>query len=525
MHITVYDATLREGAQGPGASFSLEDRLRMVELLDALGVDYIEAGQPTASRTDVETFRQLAQNPPKTSRLAAFGSTRRPGIPAERDEGLNALLLANTPSVTIFGKCWDLHVDVVLRTSLDENLAMIEDSVRFLKEAGREVIFDAEHFFDGCRDNEEYAFAALFAAKKGGADWICLCDTNGGTLPEDISRFTAKAVAQLGIPVGIHCHNDSGLAVANSMAAVVAGATMVQVTLNGWGERCGNADFFTLIPNLQLKMGYHCICPEAMPSLCSFSRDIYEMMNRPPDKRAPYVGKNAFSHKAGMHIDAVEKNPLTFEHVPPESVGATRQFLLSRMSGRSAVFNKIREIDSSITKDSEAVKEITELLKEMESDGYLFEGAEASFELMVRRKLGLFKPFFHLEEYKVVGTSPADEGHTCTAMVRLSVNGVQEINAADGYGPVNALDIAARKALERFYPELKQMRLSDFKVRVLSSKSTASKVRVLIESTDGVNTWTTVGVDYDIMQASSIALFDSLEYMLMKTDAFKEVEP
>ncbi|MGI6192487.1 MAG: citramalate synthase [Christensenellales bacterium] len=525
MHITVYDATLREGAQGPGASFSLEDRLRMVEMLDALGVDYIEAGQPTAGRTDAEAFRHLAKDPPKTSRLAAFGATRRPLVPAEEDEGLQALLAASTPTVTIFGKCWDLHVDAVLRTTLEENLAMIEDSVRFLKQAGKEVVFDAEHFFDGCRSNENYAFSALFAAKKGGADWICLCDTNGGTLTEDISRFTAKAVAELKVPVGIHCHNDCGLAVANSMAAVQAGATMVQVTLNGWGERCGNADFFTLIPNLQLKMGYHCICPEAMPSLCAFSRDVYEMVNRSPDKRAPYVGKNAFSHKAGMHIDAVEKNPLTFEHVPPESVGATRQILLSFMSGRSAVLNKVKEVDPSITKDSKAVKEITELLKEMESDGYQFEGAEASFELMVRKKLGLFQPFFHLEEYKVVGTSPAEAGHTCTAMVRLSVNGVQEINAADGFGPVHALDLAARKALERFYPELKQMRLLDYKVRVLSSKSTASKVRVLIESTDGVNTWTTVGVDYDIMQASSIALFDSLEYMLMKVDAFKEVEP
>ncbi len=523
MHIHVYDATLREGAQGPGSSFSLEDRLRMVELLDALGIDYIEAGQPTAGRIDAESFDVLSGNPPKTSKLAAFGATRRPGIPAAEDEGLRALLNANTGVVTIFGKCWDFHVEQVLKVSHEENLAMIEESVRFLKCAGREVVFDAEHFFDGCRNNEEYAFLALLAAKRGGADWLCLCDTNGGNLPENIARYTKRAVDELGLPIGIHCHNDAGLAVANSMAAVTAGATMVQVTLNGWGERCGNADFFTLIPNLQLKMGYDCICPETMPSLSAFSRDVYEMVNRPPDQRAPYVGKNAFSHKAGMHIDAVEKNPATFEHVTPESVGASRQILLSRMSGRSAVLNKVKEIDPTATKDSQAIKEITELMKEMESDGYQFEGAEASFELMVRRKLGLFVPFFQLEEYKVVGTSPSEEGHTCTAMVRLTVNGEQEINAADGFGPVNALDVAARKALERFYPELKQMRLSDFKVRVLSSKSTASKVRVLIESTDGVDTWTTVGVDYDIMRASSMALFDSLEYMLMKTDAFKEV--
>ncbi len=358
--------------------------------------------------------------------------------------------------------------------------------------------------------------------RTAGADWICLCDTNGGTLPGDIARFTEKAVAELGVPVGIHCHNDSGLAVANSMAAVSAGATMVQVTLNGWGN-AAERGFLHPDPEPSAEDGLRLHLPGGDALALLLSRDIYEMLNRPPDKRAPYVGQNAFSHKAGMHIDAVEKNPLTFEHVPPESVGATRHILLSRMSGRSAVLNKVKEIDPSSTKDFPAVKEITGLLKEMESDGYQFEGAEASFELMVRRKLGLFKPFFHLEEYKVVGTSPSAEGHTCTAMVRLSVNGEQEINAADGYGPVNALDIAARKALERFYPELKQMRLSDFKVRVLSSKSTASKVRVLIESTDGVNAWTTVGVDYDIMQASSIALFDSLEYMLMKADAFKEV--
>ena len=524
MHITVYDATLREGAQGPGAAFTIEDKLRIVEMLDSLGADYIEVGNPGSNCKDAELFQRLAQNPPRYAKVVAFGSTARVGEKPEEDANLAALLHTGAPVAAIFGKSWDFHVREVLRTTEEENLRLIEQSVRYLKDQGKEVIYDAEHFFDGCKHNEAYALETIRAAERGGADWICLCDTNGGTMPHEIEALTKQACRTVKIPIGIHCHNDTGLAVAGSITAVRAGASMAQMTLNGWGERCGNADFFTLVPDLQLKLGYDCICPETMASLSALSRDIYEMVNRSPDKRAPYVGQNAFAHKAGMHIDAVLKAPATFEHIPPETVGASRRILMSEMSGRSAVVAKLKSLVPGITKDSPAVARVLEQLKEMERQGYQFEGAEASFELMARRTMGQYEPFFDLREYKVVGTSPAEDGHTATAMVRIFVGGVEEITAADGYGPVNALDQAARKALERFYPQLKQMRLSDFKVRVLDSRSTASSVRVLMESTDGVESWTTVGVDVDILRASERALIDSLEYMLLRHSGFSVPE-
>ena len=524
MRVIVYDATLREGAQGAGAAFTIEDKLRIVEMLDDLGADYIEVGNPGSNPKDAELYALLAEHPPRHARLAAFGSTARVGEAPENDANLAALLKTGAPVTAIFGKSWDFHVREVLRTTEEENLRLIEESVRFLKAQGREVVYDAEHFFDGCKHNRDYALSTIRAAERGGADWICLCDTNGGAMLHEIDELTRLACRTVNVPIGIHCHNDTGLAVADSITAVRAGAAMAQMTLNGWGERCGNADFFTLVPDLQLKLGYDCIPPENMPKLTALSRKVSEMVNRPPDKRAPYVGQNAFAHKAGMHIDAVLKAPATFEHIPPETVGASRRILMSEMSGRSAVVERLKAVAPGIAKDSPMVAKVLEQLKELERQGYQFEGAEASFELMARRMMGQYEPFFDLREYKVVGTTPAEDGHTATAMVRMFVGGEEEITAADGYGPVNALDRAARKALERFYPQLKAMRLSDFKVRVLSSHSTASSVRVLIESTDGTESWTTVGVDVDILKASQRALTDSLEYMLLRCKRAEQAE-
>lgn len=520
MHITVFDATLREGAQGPGAAFTLEDKLRIVEMLDGLGADYIEVGNPGANEKDAELYERLKQEPPRYAKIVAFGSTARVGGKPEEDANLAAILNSGAPTAAIFGKSWDYHVREVLRTTEEENLRLIEQSVRYLKEKGLEVIYDAEHFFDGCKSNRAYALETIRTAERAGADWICLCDTNGGSMLHEIDELTRLACQSVKTPIGIHCHNDTGLAVAGSITAVRAGATMAQMTLNGWGERCGNADLFTLIPNLQLKMGYDCICPETMASLTALSRDVYEMVNRSPDKRAPYVGHNAFSHKAGMHIDAVMKASSTFEHIPPETVGASRRFLMSEMSGRSAVYAKLRSFFPDVQKDDPIVVKVVDRLKELEHQGYQFEGAEASFELMARRLIGQYESFFDLKEFKVVGINPAEDGHTATAMVRIFVGGEEEITAADGHGPVNALDRAARKALERFYPQLRHMRLADFKVRVLNSRSTASSVRVLMESTDGVESWTTVGVDVDILRASQQALIDSLEYMLLRCSGF-----
>ena len=522
MHITIYDATLREGAQSAGASFSLEDKLKIVRQLDELGVDYIEAGNPGSNPKDARLYQILKENPPKHAKLAAFGSTCRVGVVPEDDYHVCSLLSAQTPVVTIFGKSWDFHVREVLRTDLAENLRIVEQTVRYLKEQGKEVVFDAEHFFDGCKHNLEYALEVLRTAEKAGADWIALCDTNGGCMVHEIEQYTRLASGTVKVPLGIHCHNDTGQAVSCSIAALRSGASMAQLTLNGWGERCGNADFFTLVPNLQLKMGCDCIRPEALKNLVEISRATYEMVNRTPDKRAPYVGRDAFSHKAGMHIDAVNKAPASFEHVPPESVGASRRILLSEISGRGALITKIRAVVPEMTRDSPFVGELLDELKRMESHGYQFEGADASFELLVRRKLGLVKSYFDFREYKVVGCDPSDAGHTATAMVRMIVGGVEEITAADGDGPVNALDRAARKALERFYPELAEMRLTDFKVRVITAKGTASGVRVMIESTDGRMSWTTVGVDSDILKASSRALMDSLVFKLLKGDLEKE---
>jgi len=515
--IYVYDSTLRDGAQAQGISFTVEDKLKIVKRLDKLGLDYIEAGNPGSNPKDLEFFQRVKNMNLKNAKVIAFGSTRRAGIKVEDDDNIRSLIKAGTSAIAIFGKSWDFHVTEVLKTTLDENLSMIYDTVRYLKEQGKEVVFDAELFFEGYRDNPGYAMETLKAAYSAGADSLCLCETTGGSFPSEIYEVTAKVVKEFPTVIGIHCHNDSGMAVANTIMAVQAGAVQVQGTMNGIGERCGNANLCTVIPNLQLKLGYSCIPEGNMKYLSSASRYMSEIANIPHDERAPYVGSSAFAHKAGMHSDAVGKNPKTYEHIDPSLVGNMRTILMSEVAGRSAVLNLVNHVDSSITKDSPVTKKILERLKELEYEGYQYEGAESSFELEIRKILGKYKEYFQLGEFKVIVNEPSLYNINSSAMIKIKVDDQEEITAAEGDGPVNALDKALRKALERFYPQIKEMKLTDFKVRVLDSTSaTAAKVRVLIESTDGEEVWTTIGVSTDIIDASWKALVDSIEYKLIK---------
>ncbi len=515
--IYIYDSTLRDGAQAQGISFTVEDKLKIVEKLDALGVNYIEAGNPGSNPKDLEFFERIKKIRFKNSKVIAFGSTRRVGIAVEEDTNVNSLLKAETEAIAIFGKSWDFHVKDVLKTTLDENLKMIYETIRFFKGKNKEVVYDAELFFEGYRADPVYAMKTVEAAYNAGADSICLCETTGGTLPAEIFEITSKVVEKFNIPVGIHSHNDSGMAVANSIMAVQAGACQVQGTINGWGERCGNANLCTLIPNLQIKMGYGCIPEGNVGTITSVARYISEIANVMVDERAPYIGKNAFAHKAGMHSDAISKNPRTYEHIDPELVGNKRIFLMSEVAGRSAVLSTIRQVDPDITKDSPETGLILERLKELEHEGYQYEGAESSFELVIRKVLGKYAPFFELREFKVIVNEPSIGGINSSAMIKINVDGQDEITAAEGDGPVNALDRAVRKALERFYPQIGEMKLTDYKVRVLDSNSaTAAKVRVLVESTDGREVWTTIGVSTDIIDASWKALVDSIEHKLLK---------
>lgn len=516
--IEIFDSTLRDGAQGEGIAFSVEDKLNIVRALDGLGISYIEAGNPSSNPKDLEFFERVKNLKLETSKLCAFGSTRRHDSKVEDDPNVVSLLNANTPVITIFGKSWDMHVTHILKTTLDENLKMITETVRFFKEKGKEVIYDAEHFFDGYKADPIYALKTLKAAFDGGADCLCLCDTNGGAYTAFIYDITKKVVEQFPVKIGIHCHNDMGLAVANSMTAVDAGALQVQGTYIGFGERCGNANLSTIIPNLQLKEDYLCIPEEKIILLTSVAREIAEIANVNLSYSEPYVGKSAFAHKGGMHIDGVNKITDSFEHIDPEAVGNERRFLMSEVSGRTTLIKMINKIDPTLTKDSPQTKLIIKKLKDLEHKGYQFEAAQSSFELVVRKELGLYKPFFELDHYKILGEQPGEKIEECaTAVIKIRVDGKQEITAAQGNGPVNALDRALRKALLVFYPALKTAHLTDFKVRVLEGKdATAAKVRVLIESSDGHNVWTTVGVSSDIIEASWIALVDSIEYKLTK---------
>ncbi len=513
--IQIYDSTLRDGAQGEGISFSLEDKIKVVRKLDELGISYIEAGNPTSNPKDLEFFQIAKTLSLHTAKLCAFGSTKRCDTAPETDSGLLALLEAETPVVTIFGKCSLLHVAAILGVTPEENRRMIWDSIHYLKACGREVIFDAEHFFDGCIEDEDYAFSCIQTAADAGADAVVLCDTNGGSFFDRIESLTRKAVKLISVPVGIHTHNDTDMAVANTVAAVLAGATHVQGCMNGFGERCGNANLCSIIPNLQIKRGLSCIPEENLSLLTGTSRYISELANVIPDAHAPYVGSSAFAHKGGMHVDGVLKNSKTFEHIDPSRVGNDRRFLISEVSGRSNLLSLIHAYHPNATKSSPETQRILDRLKQLEYEGYQFEAADASVELIIRKELGMYTPFFELDHFNVMANEPKYNEFSSSAIVKLGVGGQYQLTVAEGHGPVNALDKALRKALETFYPNLKSMRLTDFKVRIIDgSRATEAVTRVLIESTDGTQTWTTVGVSSDILAASWKALVDSIEYKL-----------
>ncbi|HLY24038.1 MAG TPA: citramalate synthase [bacterium] len=517
--IALYDTTLRDGTQGAGITLSADDKLRIAEHLDAFGVDYIEGGWPGSNPKDMEFFERARGRGWRHARLTAFGSTRRPGIPADRDENLNLIVAAGTPAAALFGKSWDLHVREALHTTPEENLAMIEDSVRYLRSRGLEVVYDAEHFFDGWKANPEYALATLRAAERAGASVVVLCDTNGGCLPHEIRAGVEAARRAIEGPLGIHTHNDGELGVANTLVAVDAGCVHVQGTINGIGERCGNANLVSIIPNLQLKMGYRCVPAAQIARLGELSRYVAELANIAPNEYQPFVGLNAFAHKGGVHVSAVMAHPPTYEHIAPETVGNARRVVVSDLSGRANVLYKAREMGIDLSRDRPEVRQILAELKRLEHEGYQFEAAEASFELLMRRIMGQHRPSFTLLGLRVTVEKRDPGVAVCAAeaTIKVAVDGQEEHTAAEGDGPVHALDRALRKALGRFYPEIQRVRLTDYKVRVLNADAaTAARVRVLIQSTDGTHTWGTVGVSENVVEASWQALVDSLEYVLLR---------
>lgn len=515
--IEILDTTLRDGAQGNGITLSLHDKMLILSALDALGVDYLEAGNPSAGAGEMQFFEMALAMKLQRAEIVAFGATRRAGLSVADDPGCRALLSCGAETISIFGKSWDLHVREILRTTLQENLDMIADTVRFFTEGGRTVLYDAEHFFDGYRHNPGYALDTLGAALGAGARLLVLCDTNGGAFPHDIEA--AIAAVQERFPaarIGIHCHNDVGCAVAATVAAVRRGACHVQGTFVGIGERCGNTKLYVAIPDLQLKLGYRCIPPENMALLTPTAHAVSETLNIVLPGATPYVGKYAFGHKAGMHMDGVYKNPVSFEHIDPESVGNARSFLLSGVAGRTAVWRRLKAVLPDITRDGPEVMRMLELIKQREAEGYLLE-ADASLQMLMLRELGLQDNYFILRSFETVSRGTAD-CPTAPAQARctVEVGGETVTTESEGEGPVNALDRALRGALGQFYPSLSRTHLVDYKVRVLESSATASSVRVLIESTDGEEVWTTVGVSRDIIAASAAALQDSITYKLYK---------
>ncbi|MBI5789349.1 MAG: citramalate synthase [Candidatus Schekmanbacteria bacterium] len=516
--ILIYDTTLRDGTQGEGISLSVEDKLRIAGRLDELGVHYIEGGWPHATPKDLEFFRQVKNVRFKHARPAAFGSTRQHKNSAANDPNLNALLEAGTPVVTIFGKSWDLHVTDVLNIPLSANLDLIADSIAFLKAHVDEVMYDAEHFFDAYKANPEYALQSIKAAAEAGADWLVLCDTNGGTLPHEVAEIVGIVRQTVNTLLGIHTHNDADTAVASSIMAVMAGVQQIQGTINGLGERCGNANLCSIIPNLKLKLGLDCISDEQLKGLTDASWFISEVANLRHQNNQPYVGESAFAHKAGIHVGAVQKNRRSYEHISPELVGNSQRILISELSGRGNIVSKAMEYQLDLNKDTPEVKRLLKLLKDLEHEGYQFEAAEASFELMLRNALGLAEPFFELEGFRVIVERRAvDERPISEATIKVKINGVREHTAAEGNGPVSALDKALRLALEKHYPAMRNLELVDYKVRILNEKAgTAAKTRVLIETSDGVKSWGTVGVSANIIEASWQALVDSINYKLLK---------
>lgn len=518
--IEIYDTTLRDGAQTEDISFSVEDKLRITDKLDELGVHYIEGGWPGSNPKDIEYFKKVRRLSLKNSKIVAFGSTHRPGHRVDEDTIVKALLDSRAKIVTIVGKTWDFHVKEALKISLDENLDIIHNSIAYLKNNIEKVFFDAEHFFDGYKGNPEFSIKCLLAAQDAGADCLVLCDTNGGTLPDEVKNIISDVMKGVYAPLGIHAHNDSECAVANSVIAVELGVSHVQGTINGLGERCGNANLCSVIPNLQVKSGMFCITDEQLRRLRDVSRFVNEIANLRHFKRQPFVGDSAFAHKAGIHVSAIRKRPETYEHIRPELVGNSQRVLISDLAGKSNILRKAEEFGIHLNPDSPHVQDIVTTLKNLENEGFQFEGAEASFELLMKKSLGLHKRFFDLIGFRVIvekrkeGENPISEA---TIMVR--VGGHVEHTASTGNGPVNAIDNALRKALDRFYPQLKEVKLYDYKVRVLAAgRGTAAKVRVLVESGDEEKRWGTVGVSENIIEASYQALVDSIEYKLLKEE-------
>lgn len=514
--VFVYDTTLRDGSQGEGVNFSLQDKLLLTDKLDDLGVDFIEGGYPLSNPKDFEYFQAVRELPLRQAKVIAFGMTRRKNSAPETDTCLKALLDAGTSHVTIVGKSWDFHVTNVLGATLDENLRMIADSVAYCKSQGREVFYDAEHFFDGYKANPEYALRTLKAAEGAGASVVILCDTNGGTMPERMAELVAEVRRHLRCEVGIHCHNDCDLAVANTLAAVRAGATQVQGTFNGIGERCGNVDLVSVIANLVLKYGYDVLHAGSLQRLTEASRYVYELANMNFRPGQPFVGASAFAHKGGMHTHAVAKDPTTYEHIDPAAVGNERRVLVSELSGHSTILSKTTKY--ALAHDKELMTKILTRVQDLEYAGYEFEAAEASFDLLVKKAAGRYKPWFERLTYRV----NIEQGHgdpLTEATVKLKVGESVEHTVCEGDGPVNALDAALRKALVPYYPRLDEVRLADYKVRVVNAKAgTAARVRVVIESRDGTDVWGTVGVSENVIEASWLALVDSIEYKLFKDE-------
>ncbi|NET02683.1 MAG: citramalate synthase [Sphaerospermopsis sp. SIO1G1] len=515
----LYDTTLRDGTQREGLSVSIEDKLRIAHRLDELGIPFIEGGWPGANPKDVQFFWQLQANPLKQAEIVPFCSTRRPHRQASDEPMLQAILAAGTRWVTIFGKSWDLHVTEGLKTNLDENLAMIHDTIEYLRSQGRRVIYDAEHWFDGYKQNPEYALKTIKTAATAGAEWLVLCDTNGGTLPHEITEIVTTVISQTSMTnpqIGIHTHNDSEMAVANALAAVMAGAKMVQGTINGYGERCGNANLCSLIPNLQLKLGYSCIGEHQLNQLTETSRFISEVVNLAPDEHAPFVGRSAFAHKGGIHVSAVERNPLTYEHIPPEKVGNNRRIVISEQSGLSNVLAHAKNLGMELDKHDPQAKQILQKMKQLESEGYQFEAAEASFALLMYEALGQRQKFFNVNGFHVhCDLGKGKETTNSLATIKVSVNNKNILEAAEGNGPVAALDAALRKALINFYPQIADFELTDYKVRILNGNTgTAAITRTLVESGNGQQRWNTIGVSTNILDASYQAVVEGLEYGL-----------
>jgi 2-isopropylmalate synthase len=518
--LEIYDTTLRDGAQAEDVSFSAEDKVRVAQKLDDLGVQYIEGGWPGANPKDIEFFRIIKGTPLKHATIVAFGSTRKVDQSVHKDQNLQALLAAETGIITLFGKSWNLHVTEALGISLARNLELIGDSIAYLRSKNRRVFYDAEHFFDGYKANSDYAIQTIRRAVHAGAERVILCDTNGGTMPWEIRDMCVAVKRECPVPLGIHAHNDTEMAVANSLVAIEAGILQVQGTINGIGERCGNANLCSILPNLELKMKRPLLGHRRLSRLREVSNFVTEIANLMPNKHQPYVGDAAFAHKGGIHIHAVQKNPATYEHVVPDLVGNRQRMLVSDYTGRSGLRSKVETYGIKLSKHNPKLRELLNTLKNLENQGYQFEGAEGSLELLMRKAVGLHQPSFELLGFRViVEKRHANEAPISEATVMVKVGQAIEHTAAVGAGPVNALDHALRKALEKFYPQLKDVTLLDYKVRVLAaSHGTASKVRVLLESGDHKKKWGTVGVSENIMEASWQALADSIEYKLLPND-------